>query len=116
MSIDPGSAAVIAATVAALGTIVNTIVAKRQHKKINETHKQVTVNHHSSDFPTVLDRIDDVQQAVLSLATGLTDLRGDFIKHVTHSNEMDLRLVKLEVSKEAAHEVRLARAESEATA
>lgn len=31
---------------------------------IKETHKQVTENHHSNAQPTVLDRIDDVQQDV----------------------------------------------------
>ena len=34
---------------------------------IQQTHHQVTVNHHSSDEPTVLDRVDDVQKAVESL-------------------------------------------------
>lgn len=28
--------------------------------KVDETHKQVTENHHTNDQPTVLDRIDDV--------------------------------------------------------
>lgn len=33
--------------------------------KVDETHKQVTENHHAStDQPTVLDRISDVDQAV----------------------------------------------------
>jgi hypothetical protein len=31
---------------------------------VRETHKQVTVNHHSSENPTVLDRIDDVSKQV----------------------------------------------------
>lgn len=31
---------------------------------VEETHKQVTVNHHSSPEPTVLDRIDDVSSQV----------------------------------------------------
>lgn len=43
--------------------------------KVDETHKQVTVNHHSSETPTVLDRIDSVHSEV-------TDLRQEFVDHV----------------------------------
>ena len=112
-AIDAASATIIVAIVATLGTLANTIISMRQNKQINETHKQVTVNHHSSESPTVLDRIDDVQQAVLLLATGLTDMRGDFTKHLIHSNEMDLRMVSLEVVKDTKDEIRLANAENE---
>lgn len=42
----------------------------REHliEPVKETRKQVTVNHHSSETPTVLDRIDDVSQQVHRLA------------------------------------------------
>lgn len=61
-----------------LGTIVTTFVIigilvrlvllpyLREHliAPVKQVEKQVTVNHHSSLEPTVLDRIDDVQQEV----------------------------------------------------
>lgn len=37
--------------------------------KVDETHKQVTENHHSNEHPTVLDRIDDVHQLALNSLT-----------------------------------------------
>lgn len=37
-------------------------------KPVRETHHQVTVNHHSSKEPTVLDRIDTVQRKVDEVA------------------------------------------------
>lgn len=113
MIVDAGLAVVIAAGVAAIPASINIVLTLKQGHKVRETHKQVTVNHHSSDFPTVLDRLDDVQNAVLGLGAGLNDLRGDFNKHVTHANEMDLRIIKMEVSKEAQEQIRRQRAESE---
>lgn len=35
---------------------------------VRETHHQVTVNHHSSAEPTVLDKIDTVHQEVAAVA------------------------------------------------
>lgn len=35
---------------------------------VKQTNKQVTVNHHSSKEPTVLDRIDDVHRELSALA------------------------------------------------
>lgn len=63
-----------AASTAALGvlTILGLVVRfvllpyLREHlvQPVQETHKQVTENHHSNDRPTVLDRIDDVSGQV----------------------------------------------------
>lgn len=36
----------------------------RMNKKISETHRQVTVNHHSSENPTILDKLDDLEKAI----------------------------------------------------
>jgi hypothetical protein len=113
MNLDAGLASVIAASIAAFTALASTWMTARQGKKVNETHKQVTVNHHSSDFPTVLDRIDSVQTAVLGLGTELNHLRTDFNDHVSHSNEMDVRLMKVELAKRAEHEIRLTQVESE---
>lgn len=37
-------------------------------RPVRETHHQVTVNHHSSGEPTVLDKISDVERAVRGVA------------------------------------------------
>jgi len=107
------AAATIAATIAAAGAFLNTAVIVKQNRKVSETHKQVTVNHHSSDSPTVLDRIDTMQASILDLAADFNRHRGDFNDHVSHSNEMDLRVIKIEVAKETERELRLLKAESE---
>ena len=36
---------------------------------VRETHHQVTVNHHSSDEPTVLDKLSDLEHAIADVAT-----------------------------------------------
>lgn len=103
MTLDMALASVVVATIAASGAVVNTIIAAGQGRKLDETHKQVTVNHHSSQTPTVLDRIDDVRQEVLLVSSTLTAmcsevnrLHSDFNAHVAHSNEMDIRLIEIE--------------------
>lgn len=42
--------------------------------KLDETHRAVTVNHHSSEKPTVLDRLDDQARAQEEVATELKRL------------------------------------------
>lgn len=96
MVVDPGLATVIVATIAAMGAFANTAIAVRQGKKVTETHKQVTVNHHSSEVPTVLDRLDDVHMKVQDVFKLVIDLGSDFNAHVAHSNEMDQRLYAVE--------------------
>lgn len=49
---------------------------------VEETHKQVTVNHHSSEQPTVLDRIDDVSQQVGTAITKVDTLGRMFDGHL----------------------------------
>jgi hypothetical protein len=39
---------------------------------IQQTHHQVTVNHHSSETPTILDRLDDVQDEIRSVRSDLS--------------------------------------------
>lgn len=38
------------------------ILTMRQNRKIAETHKAATVNHHSSDKPTIPDRLDNIEK------------------------------------------------------
>ena len=41
--------------------LVGVILTLRQNKKLNPVHRQLTVNHHSSREPTVLDRLDNIE-------------------------------------------------------
>lgn len=86
---SPEFASVVVAAIAAVSALAGTWMTARQTKRIDETHKQVTVNHHSSDEPTVLDRIDDVKVLVLAQGQILSS-------HIAHSNDMDLRLLEIE--------------------
>lgn len=52
---------------------------------VQETHKQVTVNHHSSTNPTVLDRIDDVHSEVRDLREEQIRVRDDLNTHLLRS-------------------------------
>lgn len=54
---------IIAAAIAAVALIVSTLIPLKYGKKISETHKQVSVNSHASDKPTVLDLISEVRDA-----------------------------------------------------
>lgn len=96
MTLDAGLASVLVAAIAALSALANTAMMHRQGKKVDETHKQVTVNHHSSEEPTVLDRIDDVRTEVVGLRGEVNTLHTQFNSHVAHSNEMDARLLSVE--------------------
>lgn len=59
------------------------------------TNRQVTVNHHSSDVPTVLDRIEDVGRQVQVLAFM-------FDGHIDrHQREVDAIWKELRARKEA---------------
>lgn len=53
---------------------------------LHETRHQVTVNHHSSDNPTVLDRLDDVHAEVVVLREEQIRVRDDLSKHVLRSS------------------------------
>ena len=96
-------ATVLAATVAAVASVIVAAITVGQRKKVEETHKQVTVNHHSSQEPTVLDRIDDVKILVLELGGRMNDLTRDVneltrevYEHEKQGSAMELRLTKVE--------------------
>lgn len=53
-------AASIPAAITTVGGIWLARVTNGMRRKVHETHHSVTVNHHSSENPTVLDRIAEV--------------------------------------------------------
>lgn len=58
-------AAIVSGVFAIMGTVVTWVLGK----KINETHRQVTVNHHSSENPTILDQLSDIKSILLEHVT-----------------------------------------------
>lgn len=96
MTVDPALATIIVAAIAAIASIVSAMISVRQRGKVNETHKQVTVNHHSSMKPTVLDHIDDVRQLVLAQGAQINALSRDFNEHVHESIEVRKRVDDIE--------------------
>jgi hypothetical protein len=60
---------VIVASIAAATSITTTAMVVRDRGKVAETHRQVTVNHHSSESPTVLDVISDLREDIAALAS-----------------------------------------------
>lgn len=62
--------AIIVGALAALATLGAAWLANRpQRKRVEETHRMVTVNHHSSEAqgkqPTILDHMDDIKQLLV---------------------------------------------------
>lgn len=79
---DPGIAAVAGSAITTLGVVYVAHQNKRQEKKLNKTekkvdevHKQTTVNHHSSSDPTILDRLDNIENMVRSHIQWHKDVR-----------------------------------------
>lgn len=63
--------AIIVGALAAMATLGAAWIANRpQRKKVEETHRMVTVNHHSSEAlgkqATLLDHMDDIKQLVIT--------------------------------------------------
>ena len=58
--IDPVSGAILAAAIAAVASILVALINRPSRKKIDETHRQLTTNHHVSSPPTALDKLDTI--------------------------------------------------------
>jgi hypothetical protein len=69
---DVGVAAIICAIIAAFGSCLTVVLTQRQNRKIDETHRTLTVNHHSSAIPTVLDRLSSLDTKVTALDVDVT--------------------------------------------
>lgn len=88
----PAWAVVLVALLSLTGTIVTAALAYKSSRGVantrelvEETHHQVTVNHHSSDRPTVLDRIDDVAQAQHATDRRVEALAHELAEHKAES-------------------------------
>ena len=71
----------IIALSAVLGLAVRLILLPylREHlvKPMRQVEKQVTENHHSNPKPTILDRLDDIERAVVNTQAEMTRHRED---------------------------------------
>jgi hypothetical protein len=59
MNLDFSISDVIVGIIAFIGVVLTL----RQNKKIGETHQVTTINHHSSERPTIPDRLDNIEKA-----------------------------------------------------
>lgn len=59
---DPAIAQIITAVIGAIGLTAAAIVTAHFGRKINETHRTLTTNHHSSAQPTVRDELSDLRK------------------------------------------------------
>jgi hypothetical protein len=64
---DPATAVVIAACIAAIASIVNTLIGLYDRRKVKETHVAVTQNGGKNSPPTVLDKLSDIKSEVRSV-------------------------------------------------
>lgn len=71
---------------------------------VQETNKQVTVNHHSSAEPTVLDRIDDVRLQVKDVHAEVVTVARMFDGHLDWSQDEVDKLWKALQKKRDNHE------------
>lgn len=82
-----------------LGVVVRLVLVPylREHliTPVKQVEKQVTENHHSNAQPTVLDRIDDVQQSVKALA-GVLEGHMTWSERWTDLIEREIDLVRRE--------------------
>lgn len=54
---------------------------------VQATHKQVSENHHDNETPTVLDRIDDVQQIATAARDAALGTRDQLNSHLLTSSK-----------------------------
>lgn len=80
--------AVTASVLIGLGTKFVLMPYLKEHliSPMKQVEKQVTENHHSNSVPTVLDRIDDVQEAVEDLRREMRGMASMYEGHVNWSD------------------------------
>lgn len=96
LGLTDADAAGLAAVLTPLGLVLVALIQLRsgrdvreikQHvpaiaEKVDETHTQVTVNGHSQDKPTVLDKLEDVIDTQRQQGQQLLELQSQLDRHV----------------------------------
>lgn len=83
---DPAAATVYVAGIAAVASMASAGIAaytgRRVGPKVEETHRQVTTNHHVSSPPTMLDKLDSLAKAQADHHQELRDLTHKLDRHI----------------------------------
>jgi hypothetical protein len=79
---DPVSGAILCAAIAGLCSILVAVLTRPNRVKIDETHRQLTTNHHVSSPPTALDKLDSIQQTQQEHALILLDVKETLNRHI----------------------------------
>jgi hypothetical protein len=66
---DPVVGIILGAAITGLCGIIIELIRRPDRKKVEETHRQLTTNHHVSSPPTVLDKLDTLVHQVNRLET-----------------------------------------------
>jgi hypothetical protein len=64
---DPATAVVVAAIIAAVASIINALLGLYDRRKVKETHTAVTQNGGKNNPPTVLDKLHNIENEVRSV-------------------------------------------------
>jgi hypothetical protein len=79
---DPVSGVILAAAVTGLCSIVVALLTRPSRAKINETHRQLTTNHHISSPPTALDKLDSIDRRLEGQDLILMDVKETLQRHI----------------------------------
>lgn len=79
---DPVTGAILTAAIAGFCSIVVALVTRGNRAKIDETHRQLTTNHHVSSPPTALDKLDSIQKTQEEHALILLDVKETLARHI----------------------------------
>lgn len=80
----------VAAVLAAVWRLwLKPFLQRELFEPVQEARKQVAENHHSNDKPTVLDRVDDVFQAVAATRSEIRELDAKLDGHLISSAGID---------------------------
>ena len=79
---DPVSGAILCAAIAGACSILVALLTRPNRAKIDETHRQLTTNHHVSSPPTALDKLDSIQKTQQEHALILLDVKETLARHI----------------------------------
>lgn len=79
---DPVTGAIICAAIAGACSILVAALTRPMKAKVDETHRQLTTNHHISSPPTALDKLDSIQQKQDEHALILLDVKETLARHI----------------------------------
>lgn len=79
---DPVTGVILGAAITGICGIVIEIIRRPQRAKIDETHRQLTTNHHVSSPPTALDKLDSIERRLEGQDLILLDVKETLNRHI----------------------------------